>query len=171
MNCQYCNRDINNKGSLKAHEMSCISNPNKIKHKHSDKSGAQKGSTPWNVGKTDPDKIRERIISVVENKQLSTYSEPAARRTAKAYLIIKNGHQCSMCGTIEWMGKPVPLVCDHISGNSSDNEIENFRLVCCNCDAQLPTFKSKNRGNGRSYDRNYRRKQVAKKLEDSDAGR
>ena len=69
------------------------------------------------------------------------------------------------------MGKPVPLVCDHISGNSSDNEIENFRLVCCNCDAQLPTFKSKNRGNGRSYDRNYRRKQVAKKLEDSDAGR
>lgn len=56
------------------------------------------------------------------------------------------------------MGSPVPLVCDHISGESTDNRIENFRLVCYNCDRQLPTFKSKNKVNGRKYDREYRRK-------------
>ena len=67
--------------------------------------------------------------------------------------------------------KQCPTIDITTNSLASDNEIENFRLVCCNCDAQLPTFKSKNRGNGRSYDRNYRRKQVAKKLEDSDAGR
>lgn len=52
MYCQFCNREINNKGSLKAHEMSCVSNPNRIKHKHSPNAGAQKGSKPWNTGKT-----------------------------------------------------------------------------------------------------------------------
>jgi hypothetical protein len=143
--------------------MSCKSNPDKITHKHSDKAGAQKGSTPWNAGKTFPNKVLDRIVQVIENNELSKYSEPAARRTAKAYLIHTNGNKCSICGTTDWFGVPVPLVCDHISGDSTDNRIENFRLVCCNCDALLPTFKSKNRGKGRAYDRDYRQLKSNKK--------
>ena len=162
MKCQFCNREINNKGSLKSHEMACASNPDKIKHKHSANAGAKKGSTPWNIGKTFPDKVLHRVIEVVETNQLQNYCEPAARRTAKAYLIHFNGHKCSLCGTQDWFGNPVPLVCDHISGDSTDNKIENFRLVCCNCDALLPTFKSKNRGKGRTYDREYRRQKSTK---------
>ena len=158
MNCQFCNKEINNKGSLTAHEMSCHSNPNKIKHKRSDKAGAQKGNVPWNTGKHDADKISARRKNIVENGDLSKYCEAVARRYAKNYLIEVMGNKCSICGTIEWQGKPVPLVCDHISGDSTDNSIENFRLVCCNCDAQLPTYKSKNRGKGRKYDREYRQK-------------
>lgn len=61
--------------------------------------------------------------------------------------------RCRICSTREWNGKPVPLVMDHIDGDSSNNHLDNLRLVCPNCDAQLPTFKSRNRGNGRAWRR------------------
>ena len=50
MNCVFCNRKILNKGSLKAHELSCRSNPNKVTHKRSPKAGRQKGCNAWNKG-------------------------------------------------------------------------------------------------------------------------
>lgn len=156
MNCQHCNREIKNKGSLTAHQMSCKDNPNRVTHKHSPNAGAKKGTPSPLKGLKKTDEVLSRIIENVETGKLNTYSEPAARRIAKKYLIYKYGHVCSVCGTSEWMDEPVPLVCDHISGDSSNNDIKNFRLVCCNCDAQLPTYKSKNRGKGRTYDREYR---------------
>lgn len=42
---------------------------------------------------------------------------------------------------------------DHIEGDSTNNRRENLRLVCPNCDSQLPTFKARNRGNGRAWRR------------------
>lgn len=65
---------------------------------------------------------------------------------AKKYLIKKRGHQCEICKETEWMGKPIPLVFDHIDGNSDNNTLDNLRLVCANCDRQLPTFGFKNKG-------------------------
>lgn len=43
------------------------------------------------------------------------------------------------------------MVIDHINGDATDNRRENLRLLCPNCDSQLPTFKSRNRGFGRHY--------------------
>jgi hypothetical protein len=54
-----------------------------------------------------------------------------------------------ICGSTEWLGKLIPLVTDHIDGNSENNKLYNFRIICHNCDALLPTFKNKNKGNGR----------------------
>ena len=68
---------------------------------------------------------------------------------AKRYILDTRGHRCEICGIDEWCDQPVPLVMDHIDGNSDNNHIDNLRLVCGNCDMQLPTYKSKNRGNGR----------------------
>jgi hypothetical protein len=74
-------------------------------------------------------------------------------RVQKKYLIIQNGHKCSICELEEWCGQKIPLVMDHIDGNAENNLPANLRLVCGNCDMQLPTYKSKNKGNGRAFRR------------------
>lgn len=71
----------------------------------------------------------------------------------KRYVLEKRGHSCEICKNTEWMGKPIGLILDHIDGNSENNELDNLRLVCGNCDMQLPTYKNRNRGNGRAYRR------------------
>lgn len=68
---------------------------------------------------------------------------------ARKYLIEKFGLQCWECLITEWNGGELPVVLDHIDGNSSDNSVGNVRLLCCNCDAQTATYKGRNRGNGR----------------------
>ena len=47
-----------------------------------------------------------------------------------------------------------PLVVDHIDGDSTNHSVSNFRLVCGNCDTQLPTYKSKNKSK-RSWRKKY----------------
>lgn len=69
--------------------------------------------------------------------------------TLKRISVMLFGSRCSICGIQEWQGQTVPLVLDHIDGDSSNNYPDNLRLVCGNCDMQLPTYKSKNRGKGR----------------------
>ena len=59
------------------------------------------------------------------------------------------GLNCAICGNTVWMGKPIPLIMDHISGDAYDNHLNNLRLVCGNCDMQLSTYMGRNRGNGR----------------------
>lgn len=73
----------------------------------------------------------------------------------KSLLLFIRGFICEMsdCEIAEWKGKPVPLVMDHIDGNSEDDSYSNLRLICGNCDMLLPTYKSKNIGNGRKYRR------------------
>ena len=47
---------------------------------------------------------------------------------------------------LEWLGQPLPLVLDHVSGNSYDNSPKNLRYRCPNCDSQLVTRGGRNRG-------------------------
>lgn len=63
------------------------------------------------------------------------------------------GHACEICGLTEWMGKPIPLVYDHVDGDCMNGSLINARLVCGNCDMQLSTYKSKNKNSGRSWRR------------------
>lgn len=69
---------------------------------------------------------------------------------AKRYLIYKNGNKCSICDILPyWNNKPLTLILDHVNGVPNDWHISNLRLICSNCDSQLPTYKNKNKGNGR----------------------
>lgn len=47
---------------------------------------------------------------------------------------------------LKWNGSPLLPILDHTNGNSRDNRPENLRLLCPNCDSQLPTRGGKNKG-------------------------
>jgi hypothetical protein len=72
----------------------------------------------------------------------------------RQYLAEAQSGCCAICGAASsWLGLPLALVLDHIDGDPTNNRRENGRLICPNCDSQLPTYKSRNRGNGRHYRR------------------
>lgn len=97
-------------------------------------------------------------------KSNETGMSPSHPATAKTLIKKMRGNRCEICLGEKWMESPIPLVLDHINGNSEDWRLENLRLVCGNCDMMLPTYKSKNRGRGRKYQREYQRKLAAKNL-------
>jgi 5-methylcytosine-specific restriction endonuclease McrA len=72
----------------------------------------------------------------------------------RAHVLAEQQGRCLICGaSAEWNGLPLAFVMDHVDGDSTNNRRENLRLVCPNCDSQLPTFKSRNKGKGRHWRR------------------
>lgn len=72
-------------------------------------------------------------------------------RWYKMYLINKNGEKCMECGWCEINKKSnkIPLELEHIDGDSSNNELNNLKLLCPNCHSLTSTYKALNKGNGR----------------------
>lgn len=81
--------------------------------------------------------------------------------TPKAFkkeFLSEQGGVCAICGCKpEWNGSSLVFVIDHIDGDASNNKRENLRMICPNCDSQLPTFKSKNKNSTR---RNYWKEKI-----------
>lgn len=73
----------------------------------------------------------------------------------KKYFLEEQEHKCAICGIEDkWNNQSLTFVLDHIDGNADNNSRENLRLICPNCDSQLPTYKSKNKNSAR---RKYRK--------------
>jgi hypothetical protein len=53
--------------------------------------------------------------------------------------------RCALCNLTTWRDAPVPLELDHINGNNRDNSLANLRLLCPNCHALTPTYRSRRR--------------------------
>ena len=85
------------------------------------------------------------------NRPLSNCRDP---RAIRQYLIRTRGHQCEECQYSRWTkDRLIPLEVDHVDGNHTNNTEENLKLLCPNCHALTPTFKARNKGNGRKHRR------------------
>ncbi len=68
----------------------------------------------------------------------------------RVHIAEEQGGVCALCGIGQvWRDAELRFVLDHVDGDSTNNRRDNLRLVCPNCDSQLPTYKSRNRGRGR----------------------
>ncbi len=56
--------------------------------------------------------------------------------------LIESGiqYKCFICLIDKWLGESISLEIDHISGDSTDNRLENLRFLCPNCHSQTHTF-------------------------------
>ena len=105
----------------------------------------------WEASKKETFTEIEKVGYFPHNEKTNETNRSFVRK----YLINKYGHKCSICGLSEWQGHPIPLVADHIDGDTSNHKISNFRMVCENCNALLPTYKSKNRKSKRQWRKKY----------------
>lgn len=92
---------------------------------------------------------RQRISSWLETGVVR-HAGTGQGHYVRRFISAEQEGSCALCGlTDTWNGRPLTMVLDHIDGDSSNNRRENLRLVCPNCDSQLETYKSRNRGRGR----------------------
>jgi len=76
---------------------------------------------------------------LVEN---STYHRgDLKKRLVRQGLLI---YECKECGLVEWRGKRLALILDHINGVKNDNRLFNLRLLCPNCNSLTDTFAGRN---------------------------
>lgn len=68
----------------------------------------------------------------------------------KKFFLEEQNHKCAICGCEDsWCNKQLVFILDHIDGNADNNNRDNLRLICPNCDSQLSTYKSKNKNSAR----------------------
>jgi 5-methylcytosine-specific restriction endonuclease McrA len=89
-------------------------------------------------------------IPVVQKKTLTEcLVENSKYQSYKLKLrLLKEGvkkHQCECCLQTMWSGVKIPLELDHINGITSDNRLENLRIICPNCHALTPNYRGKNK--------------------------
>ena len=84
------------------------------------------------------------------------------RGPIREYILQEQNSKCAICGIKNiWNGQNLNFVLDHIDGNANNSCRENLRLICPNCDSQLPTFKSKNKNSARNARKEFLKENAA----------
>lgn len=96
-------------------------------------------------------KFCSQSCSLLDKRDQRFREGTATSSVLRNYLIATQGAVCSLCGwdKINPVTGKCPIELDHISGDSSDNSVENGRLLCPSCHSLQPTYKALNKGRGR----------------------
>lgn len=82
------------------------------------------------------------------------YYKQSSMRWVKKHILKEQNNKCAICGIQNiWNDKELIFILDHIDGRANNNNRNNLRLICPNCDSQLDTYKSKNKNSDRIYHR------------------
>jgi hypothetical protein len=93
-------------------------------------------------GRTDIKSIDELLVKY----EYGTFKGSSSKIKKRLYKENILKEICAICGQLPiWNNKPLVLRLDHISGDPDDYRIENLRILCPNCDSQLPTFTGRNK--------------------------
>ena len=91
------------------------------------------------------------------------------RGVIREYILDQQGHKCAICGIPDiWNNQELHFVLDHIDGNAANSTKDNLRLICPNCDSQLPTFKSRNKNSARNLRKQFLKETVPRKGKSTD---
>ena len=91
---------------------------------------------------------RLKKSSKYKNEELFTTNSIIDRTIIRSRIIKENlkEYKCHNCGcSEEWLGKKMPLILDHQDGIRDNNELNNLRFLCPNCDSIQSTYKNRNK--------------------------
>lgn len=99
-------------------------------------------------------KFCSRKCNTTHKKQIKDQEVIDGKSTAnraKKFLIEKYGNIC-LSPQCAWDFDKISIniEIEHIDGNSENNNLDNLTLLCPNCHSLTPTYKAKNKGNGRA---------------------
>lgn len=148
MKCLNCNGDTANP---KFCNKSCAASYNNKLTKPKQKENCLNCGQPVGRGrKYCSNQCQAERTKTLINEQILR-GEEVRHQQVRRYLMDTYGAKCMLCGWAKEnvVTKRVPIELDHIDGNSSNNDLNNVRLLCPNCHSIQPTYKALNKGNGR----------------------
>lgn len=144
--CQFCNKETENPKFCNNSCAAKLNNVNRTEKRYCKVCNEQLNYTQ---NFYCSNKCQQKFQWEITKKNISDAGQAPHINTAKRYITERDTHKCSICSITNWQDKPLIMILDHIDGNSENSSLTNLRLVCSNCDSQLPTYKAKNTGNGR----------------------
>ena len=92
-----------------------------------------------------------KIQNWLETGETGFTVDTTIRGPIRDYILNSQNKQCAICGMLNiWNNQELNFILDHIDGDASNSSRSNLRLICPNCDSQLPTFKSRNKNSART---------------------
>jgi len=77
------------------------------------------------------------------DQRLKDWTNYTKVHSLKPHLIKLRTHKCEICGLTEWRNQSIPLEVHHQDGDRTNNELENLKLLCCNCHATTDNWRNR----------------------------